>query len=177
MINLAVTAVLAFSVNAERYENREYGFSVEIARRPACSADPYQHDTGVHLFLDAGPADCGEFDEHPFISVEGSYNSSFQRSAKVAAEFLCHTGRPAAPPRRLRIDGQLSAACRIDGDDGWIDIVVTAQAGEWPGKLDPEDQSALINYAVTLHTTAARLDKDLAQLRSVLRSIRLFVPK
>ena len=102
----------------------------------------------------------------------------FAPSAAAAARTRCgYTGRPTKAPPGLQIDEHPSSSCRADTHDGWIEINVVAQDWQWPGKhIEPDDETAYINYEVMLHTTPQRLEHDLAQFRAVLKTIRIFKP-
>ncbi len=177
---LIVTATLAFSAGAETYENREFGFSVETGGRPICVGEPYEHHHGVDLFLDSGPEGCDHLDDRPFIGINGDYNAAFMSNAEAVANDFCRSrkGSFLDAPDMLPFDNHATKSCRVDRDDGWIDIVVVTQAWEWPGKhIEPEDDLAWVNYTALLHTNAQRFDKDLAIFRSVLNSIHIFKPE
>jgi hypothetical protein len=182
VLGLALTC-LTFPVHAKMYRNAEYGFSVRFSGQPTCVGEPYEHSHGIDIFLDGGPAVCGHLDERPFISVNASYSDageftpSHVPSAREEAEWYCGEGGVVKPPEFLRIDGHKSGSCRVD-KDGWINIIVIAQAWrDLGGPSNRDDEADWISYSAELQTTADHLDHDLVQFRAVLKSIRIFRPE
>ncbi len=127
------------------------------------------------------PPDCGERPERPprFISVYGEYNALFWTELGEARTEDC---RPpsAATGRRLgseplQLTGFPSGVCERPSAPGTVELSVYALAGPWQTQGDPPNlyryRAGL--YYLTLGTTDAHFDEDLARFRRVLASVRI----
>jgi hypothetical protein len=163
---------------AASFQNPEFRFSVEVPDSDTtCHGQPYEHDHGLDILLDSGRNGCEALQSRPHIGIYAAYNTTFDAGVDAELQRDCK-GVPVklgTSPPPLRLGNGPSGVCRLDRDDGWIDIRVVTQAGEWPGKhVDPEDATPYINYTVLLHTTPQRLKNDLAELRTVIGTVHIF---
>jgi hypothetical protein len=155
------------------YSNAEFGFRVTLpATRPSCTNDGYQHDTGVLFYLDHGPNRCTGNDSRPWMSVHGHFNVEDWNDAhgwliRIPCDGKDGKVRPAPPG--LFIGAHRAAGCRIDTPDGWILIVAA-----W--LRTPANAPQMI-YSAMLHTTPARLSRDLARFRTTAKSIEFLTPQ
>jgi hypothetical protein len=174
---LVIVAACAATANGSQYTNFEFGFTVALPPGAStCRSQAPEHDGGLSVFLDSGPDGCEALQSRPFIGVYASYNSLLASSAHEVLKLA--VGQPAgtlgAVPRGLEIRGMSSARSRWDRDDGWVDIRVAAQGGQWPSKgAEPDDEVPYVNYTVMLHTTKERLAEDMERFRAVLRDVRI----
>jgi hypothetical protein len=164
---------------AEPYRNDEFGFSALIPRGyKRCRAAPLQRDHGVIIWLDAGPTGCADADQRPYVSIAGNYNvlDDLDPTALIARDCGYTQGVRVQAPLGLSIKDASTASCGVDGYDGWIVVLVVAQAHEVRGfERSPGDVAPAINYDFTLHTKPERFTDDLERFRLILSTIRLFL--
>jgi hypothetical protein len=179
-VALGWLATLAAPAFAETYRNPEFGFAVELPPGlPTCQKPVGEPDQGVAVFLDAGPGGCIGAAGRPLVTVFGRYNADHQPSPEAELRRACALlpGRQLPAPPDLAIGHLESAACRVNRPDGWIDILVVAQAGQRPEALGEASTVAqatpFINYMALLHTQVRRLDRDVDMLRLLLDRIRI----
>lgn len=160
-------------IGAHRYVNREFGFSVGIpAGRPTCGAEPDTHDTGIMVFLDHGPSDCGDRNNRASVSVNGEYNAMEAHSLLQLLAIFCG----AAQPQRTSAEefGNLSkvwpAMCRVRRD-GFVDLILVRQS-----PVTAIGDTPRINYTVDIVAPPGELNSDLRDAKAVLRSVRFFQP-
>jgi hypothetical protein len=159
-----------------RYRNEDFGFSVRVPpRRPTCTAAPYQNDHGITVYLDHGVNQCTGHERRPHIHFGANYDAIEAKTPREwIAQISCDDAldKVGTPPASLRFAAKDLVFCTIRRK-GWIDIELAGASpwvakkwGAWP----------FIIYSASLHTTPARLKRDLATFRVVLRSVRLFKP-
>ena len=178
--------------SAEFYENRQYGFSVEIPDGATrCTVDPgtntdgtpglYTQDHGASIFLDNRSGDCAELHKHPAVNLYAAYNVLDERLDELAQSW-CSLGkikfRLVEPPQNLGFNFRPSHICRMDADDGWANIQVITQGGKQPGPpLTLNTDVPLVNYSARLRTTEQRFETDLLRFRAILGTVRFFQPE
>jgi hypothetical protein len=187
---LAVLVTAAPSQAAE-YRNAEYGFAVQLpddlhsctisSWMPSPDGVPPTHEHGVSVPL-VPVKDCDYRDFQPRIFVNGDYNAAFWTDLKEITGYLCHTRDKTeqlgqtpplpAPGRRPFL------TCRVDHENGRIDITVYAVSAKvWGKGFDPEDKNKpAVLYDAGLYTTGDRLDRDLVTFRALLKTMRFFPP-
>ena len=176
---LCVMATLALvrPAAAETYRNAEYGFDVAIPRGlKICIGEPYQHDTGIRIWLVGGPRYCDDRIKRRFIGVVASYNGPLWPSAEAAVDALCTDGRRVEPPPGLSFKSRPSAVCKVGRGDGWVYVLVVTMGWRWPGESVSSDSAPYIQYDVSLETMAERLPADLKRLHAVLNALRISNP-
>lgn len=161
-------------IGAERYVNQEFGFSVPIpADRSTYGAEPGTHDTGIMIFLDHGPSDCGGRSKRPYVAVNGTYNAMDTRSPQQLASTFCGT----AQPQRTSSGefGSLSylwpAMCEVHRGEGFVDFILVRQ-----GRVTAVGETPKINYTVVIHVPSAELSGHMKSAKTILRSVRFFRP-
>jgi hypothetical protein len=170
--------LLASSCRAERYQNTEYGFNVNVVPGGvACRSEPPAHDHGVMMLLAGGSTECRSPELHAYISVTADYNVLDRSSPQEALDDIL-TGRRdevlGTTPKDLEFPGRPSAVARSESFDGWTTIWVVSQGGTRP---DTEDPTPRVNYFAVLHSRPNRLDGDLSLLREVLKGVEIFSPQ
>jgi hypothetical protein len=159
------------------YRNKEFGFSVRMPPgKPTCTGEPYEHNSGVVVYLDHGANRCTGFKRRPYVNFNGSYDGVEAGGTRGwLAKISCKAdpGKIGPPPAGLSFPAKDLAGCTVKRPNGWIDVEL-AGASPWVAK-DWKGRPFII-YSAKLHTTPARLKRDIATFRVVLRSVRLFKP-
>jgi hypothetical protein len=157
------------------YSNPEYEIHLQVPRQvKLCSSPKNEHDHGFFLLLAGGPKDCHDDAFQRYIEVFASYNCTddtkyLQGLLKMGCEAF--GGPPCRPgPAGLSIPGLTSATAKVDIPNGWVQVVVAAQAGE-PSPLAAGEP--LINYLFNLRTRPEFLDQDLRLFQRVLETVKL----
>jgi hypothetical protein len=186
---IAITLIHPTPTRADvDYLNPEFGLYVPIPEGLQMCEHPdldfqefVEHNHGTSIFLD--PTDsqsCSTVDIENTVDIEHGraifvsawYNATdYTRTLKLFRRNECEAKRCLPAPKGLGFPNSRSASYRVNGRDGWIDIVVLTQAGHndfaFPG--DPE---FWVNYIAELHTDRAHLTDDLRIFRQLLGTIR-----
>lgn len=171
------------------YVNPEFGLYVPIPEGLQMCEHPYldfqevvEHNHGTSIFLD--PADsqsCAAVDIDNSVDIEHGraifvsawYNATdFTRTLKLFRRNECENQHCLPAPKGLSFPKSRSASYRVNGRDGWIDIVVLTQAGHDDFGF-PGDPQFAVNYIATLHTDRAHFAADLGLFREHLEMLRL----
>ena len=147
---------------------------------PVCMTRSGNAPHGFFAVYGAAP-DCPERPDRPprFISIHAEFNALSWTELAQARTQDC--GPLSGPVRRrleaapLRLPEVPSAVCQRRGAPGTIELVVHALGGPWQTQGTPPRTSryrAAIYY-LTLGTTDAHVDEDLARFREVIGSIRI----
>lgn len=161
-------------IGAQRYVNREFGFSVQIPQnRPTCGAESGTHDTGIMVFLARGPSDCGDRSKRAYVAVNGTYNAMDARSLLQLLSIFCGTAQPQRTSSEEfgRLRERWPAMCRVQRGDGFVDLILVNQS-----PVSAVGETPRINYTVDIHAPSGELTRDLKSAKEVLRSVRFFHP-
>ena len=134
--------------------------------RLPCRPGDLEHRQGFKIFLDEGSDDCGLNEGRPYVYAVGQYNVLEYPTPEDVIEASCASATGTVPPPDLAMGREVSASCREDNEDQ-IRLLVVAQSSEGVG-LPPR-----INYFVGLVTTSERLEADLSEFRSILKTVRI----
>ena len=170
---------------AEIYRNPEFGLTAPMPKNLAnCNGVFDEHDHGFVFFLD--PHDTKSCDDlttsirHRAISSFASFNATDDtKTLKLFRQSTCDGsvefghGRCGSAPKGLRMGAISVVTLQVEYPDGWIDIMVMAQAGRWP-RQSRKDPTLAVNYTVTLRTDPTHLKGDLRRFKTTLAEIRLF---
>jgi len=174
LVGICFIAVATTAQAQKVYSNPEFEIRLQIPREvKLCSAPKNEHDHGFFLLLAGGPKDCHDDADQRYIEVFASYNCTDDTKylsglLKMSCEAF---GGPCQPgPPGLSIPGLTSAAAKVDLRNGWVQVVVAAQAGE-PSPLAPGEP--LINYQFNLRTRPEFLGQDLRLFQRVLETVKL----
>lgn len=180
---LVVAAALlsAATVKPADYRNEEFGIAIPVPKSALlCAIPENQHDHGpVFILGTTRTKACVDLDHNRAIVIFAGYNAA--DVTKKLHDFLkwecanVANGSCQPAPSGLQITRLPSDAARVNRPDGWIDIIVVAQAGKPDPAFDPSVPS--INYELRLHTKARYLDEDLRTFRAVLATTRLSPPQ
>lgn len=162
------------------FANENYGLRVTFPRGSAVCLTRSGDAPHGFFAVYRTEAGCAERPERPptFISIYAEFNATFLRSLAEVVPSDCRPPSGAVRHRiggwRPALPGLRSVACQTLSRDGAIEIAVYAMAGTWPdGDTPPEARSPYVIYTVTLGTTPAHIESDVARFREVLRSLRI----
>jgi hypothetical protein len=171
---------------AEIYRNPGFGVTAPMPKGLAnCNGVFDEHDHGFVFFLDSHDRKaCDDLTtsiRHRTISLFSSFNATDDtKTLKLFRQSTCDDiveydhGTCVSAPRGLRIGAIPVVTLQVNYPDGWIDIMVMAQAGHWP-RQSRRDPTLAVNYTVTLRTESTHLKGDLRRFKTTLAGIR-FIP-
>jgi hypothetical protein len=173
---LAATVPVRMSAQTNGSEVPEYGIRATIpAGLPVCWAKSATHVHGVGTVLLG--SDCENKDDQPAFNIWADGNVLFQEDAlkMLAGDDRCADSPPAWANGEWTnaIGGLKTAICRKEHADGTVDLVLAAQAGEWPDDLS---DVPYVNYTVNFKTTRPRQGADFEVFKKFLRSITISSP-
>lgn len=165
----------------QQYVNEEFGVQTKFpGGRIVCVAFSGDHPIGFYTWLDQ-PTKCNE--PNPALvsrlSLTAAYNTSFKLEPDLG---ICRNKELPADLQveldELAFANLPSARCVSKLENGLIEVVVTAQGGQWEGaNLSAEIRKApAVEYNAFLTTTPKRLRQDLAFLRSLLANTNITPP-
>ncbi len=125
---------------------------------------------GVQIMLSGSTGDCSLPQTRPYVGVFGNpYDQFFIPNITSLLQADCDPSqgvlRP--PPDRLSIAGLPSSACRLDRDDGWIEVYVEAVT-----EREGQSGAAPFAYSATLHTREDRFPADLELFRRIINAVQ-----
>jgi len=136
----------------------DYQFSAMLPERcRALIADIGGHVHGVVVTLGR---ECRAPASDRYIAVWADFNSTDAANALARMKELGACAKPAwaEGPWAAAIDGFRTALCRSEASDGWVEITLIAMGGAAPRP----SATPFIDYRVTLTTTKASLEQDMA---------------
>lgn len=168
---LAPQAVRA-GAPAHHLANSEYRFSVDI---PPDAIGCTEGKHGFSILLHPTAGGCESSLPKAYVGVFGDYNSAFRGTPSEVLRDLCPQGAVPAAKSDLQVSfpGRLSAVCRKDASDGWIDVFVATQAGSWPNGFGLHRRIPYIDYTAQLHTRTSTFEKDMKTFRQVLSTVHI----
>lgn len=169
---LLVPGTVGAGKRPRRLVNSEYRFSVEA---PAGAVTCWKGAHGFSILLGSGSGGCKSRVPEAHVGVFGDYNAAFEATPLEALRDLCPDGAVWADKSGLRLTfpGRASAVCRKNRADGWVDIYVAAQAGQWGKGFGEDSRLPYINYTAELQTRAWRFGSDLKVFRRILSSVHI----
>lgn len=154
--------------------NSEFKFSASVpATMISCEAASGSHPHSFTILLSPGRQGCSSSTPQPYVGLFGDYYIAYDRASAQALNLLCPRSQDAVPGelQNLGFPGHASAVCRRDHRNGWVDVLVIAQAGSWPDKGNSDVPH--INYTAQLHTSLARLTGDLDAFKKILATMNI----
>lgn len=173
LILIAAVATNPTAAQPQDFQNAEFGITVPAPKGALlCPSPGDQHDHGpVFLLGTSDPKSCDDPEHSRSVVIFASYNAA--DATKKLADFLkWECAGPCGPaPPGLHVAKLPSESATADRSNGWIDVIVVAQAGKPDPSFDPT--TPLINYDLTLHTKKSSLDEDLRTFRIILQTVQL----
>lgn len=124
------------------YVNETFRFAVDYPDRwPTCRVEPGTQDTGILIFLDAGPSDCVNKASRPYVSINGSFNASDEKSAEDLKDIYCENNSSTVYGRLNGLHRRLPVSCEFMVKGG----SVISLMGQEP-KVDTDLSE--INYSI-----------------------------
>ena len=160
-----------FTVGADgTVEVPDYQFSAMLPERcRTLIADIGGHVHGVIVTLGG---ECRAQASDRYIAIWADFNSADFTNALAMMKQLGTCAKPvwAEGAWAAAIDGFRTASCHSEASDGWVEVTLLAMGGAWP-KTPFTPTTPFISYRVTLTTTKASLEQDMAVFRKFVCSI------
>lgn len=171
---------VALSDDGNRVENKEFGFSVVVPDGAlSCVWSSGGHPHGFSVFLYPDKLGCQTKNPQPYVGIFGNYNVLFYMTPMQSLTLLCSIdtiSEASSNTLNVSFQNRLSAVCREDEKNGWINIYVAAQS-----QICPDNKSAAnskmkepcIDYTAHLHTRPETFAEDLEIFRAILTTVHL----